>query len=299
MPARRAQRHPRRRHLPMHLRKDPPCSALTRPAPCAPTTQARPSRSPGGWRGVETTAASPSSTCATARGVAQVVARDEVLARGGAHDVRNEFCVKVTGEVRERPEGNANPDLPTGDIEVIVSELEVLNPSAPLPFQIDERVTVGEEARLKHRYLDLRRPGASSAGAAHPAALAGQRRRPLGARCPRLRRDRDADPDPLDARGRARLPRARAARPGVLVRPAAEPAAVQAAAHGRRDGALLPDRPLLPRRGLPRRPPAGVHPARHRDVLRRAGRRHRARRGRHRRALEAHRRRAVDARSSA
>ena len=101
-----------------------------------------------------------------ASGVAQVVARDEVLAEGGAHDVRNEFCVKVTGEVRTRPEGNANPELPTGDIEVIVSELEVLNPAAPLPFQIDERVTVGEEARLKHRYLDLRRPGASSAGAA-------------------------------------------------------------------------------------------------------------------------------------
>jgi aspartyl-tRNA synthetase len=101
-----------------------------------------------------------------ASGVAQVVARDEVLEKGGAHDVRNEYCVKVTGEVRTRPEGNANPDLPTGDIEVIVGELEVLNASAPLPFQIDERVTVGEEARLKHRYLDLRRPGASSAGAA-------------------------------------------------------------------------------------------------------------------------------------
>ncbi|HEU5144159.1 MAG TPA: aspartate--tRNA ligase [Dermatophilaceae bacterium] len=101
-----------------------------------------------------------------ASGVVQVVARDEVLAEGGAHDVRNEFCVRVTGEVRLRPEGNANPDLPTGEVEVIVSELEVLNPSSPLPFQIDERVTVGEEARLKHRYLDLRRPGASSAGAA-------------------------------------------------------------------------------------------------------------------------------------
>jgi aspartyl-tRNA synthetase len=99
-------------------------------------------------------------------GVAQVVARDEVLAEGGAHDVRNEYCVKVVGEVRLRPDGNANPDLPTGDVEVIVSRLEVLNPSAPLPFQIDERVTVGEEARLKHRYLDLRRPGASSAGEA-------------------------------------------------------------------------------------------------------------------------------------
>ena len=101
-----------------------------------------------------------------ASGVAQVVARDEVLAQGGAHDLRNEYVVKVVGEVRERPEGNANPDLPTGDIEVIASAIEVLNPSAALPFQIDERVTVGEEARLKHRYLDLRRPGQKSAGQA-------------------------------------------------------------------------------------------------------------------------------------
>jgi aspartyl-tRNA synthetase len=101
-----------------------------------------------------------------ASGVAQVVVRDEVLEQGGAHDLRNEYCIRVVGEVRARPEGNANPDLPTGDIEIIASEIEVLNASAPLPFQIDERVTVGEEARLKHRYLDLRRPGASSAGSA-------------------------------------------------------------------------------------------------------------------------------------
>ena len=101
-----------------------------------------------------------------ASGVAQVVARDEVLARGGAHDLRNEYCVRVVGQVTARPDGNANPDLPTGEIEVIAGEIEVLNASAPLPFQIDERVTVGEEARLRHRYLDLRRPGASSAGAA-------------------------------------------------------------------------------------------------------------------------------------
>ena len=98
-----------------------------------------------------------------ASGVAQVVARDEVLAEGGAHELRNEYCVKVTGEVRSRPEGNANPELPTGDIEVVVSELEVLGESAPLPFQIDERVTVGEEARLKYRYLDLRRPDQGAA----------------------------------------------------------------------------------------------------------------------------------------
>jgi len=92
-----------------------------------------------------------------ASGVSQVVVRDEVLARGGAHDLRNEFCVRITGEVRARPKGNANTDLPTGEIEVVAARLEVLNPSAALPFQIDERITVGEEARLKYRYLDLRR----------------------------------------------------------------------------------------------------------------------------------------------
>jgi aspartyl-tRNA synthetase, bacterial type len=98
-----------------------------------------------------------------ASGVAQVVVRDEILAKSGAHDLRNEYCVKVSGEVRQRPEGNANLDLPTGEIEVVATELEVLSPAAPLPFQIDERVTVGEEARLKHRYLDLRRPGPAAA----------------------------------------------------------------------------------------------------------------------------------------
>lgn len=101
-----------------------------------------------------------------ASGVVQVVGRDEVLAEGNAHDLRNEYCIRVVGEVRERPEGNANPDLPTGEVEVVASQIEVLSPSAPLPFQIDERVTVGEEARLKYRYLDLRRPGPSSAGSA-------------------------------------------------------------------------------------------------------------------------------------
>ncbi|MFC7492568.1 MULTISPECIES: aspartate--tRNA ligase [unclassified Knoellia] len=100
-----------------------------------------------------------------ASGVVQVVARDEVLT-GAAHDLRAEFCIKVTGEVVARTEANVNPELPTGAVEVVASAIEVLAPSAPLPFQIDERVTVGEEARLKHRYLDLRRPGASSAGAA-------------------------------------------------------------------------------------------------------------------------------------
>lgn len=98
-----------------------------------------------------------------ASGVAQVVVRDEILDSSGAHDLRNEFCIKVTGVVEARPEGNANPNLPSGDIEVAISELEVLNPSAPLPFQIDEHVNVGEEARLRYRYLDLRRPAPGAA----------------------------------------------------------------------------------------------------------------------------------------
>ena len=98
-----------------------------------------------------------------ASGVAQVVVRDEILALSGAHDLRSEYCVKVSGQVHQRPEGNTNTDLPTGEIEVVATELEVLSPAAPLPFQIDERVTVGEEARLKYRYLDLRRPGPAAA----------------------------------------------------------------------------------------------------------------------------------------
>jgi aspartyl-tRNA synthetase len=96
-------------------------------------------------------------------GLVQVVVRDETLAASGAHDLRNEYCILVTGEVELRPEGNANLDLPTGEVEVVASKLEVLSPSEALPFQIDERVNVGEETRLKYRYLDLRRPAPAAA----------------------------------------------------------------------------------------------------------------------------------------
>ncbi|WP_129359505.1 aspartate--tRNA ligase [Rothia uropygioeca] len=77
--------------------------------------------------------------------------------------LRNEYVLKVTGVVSRRPEGNDNPNLVTGQIEVEVNEVEVLNTAAPLPFQIDEHVEVGEEARLRHRYLDLRRPAPAAA----------------------------------------------------------------------------------------------------------------------------------------
>ena len=89
-------------------------------------------------------------------GIAQVVIREEI-----AHDLRAEYVLAVTGEVSARPEGNANPNLPTGEIEVVVSDVEILNASAPLPFQVSDHAEdagqVGEEARLRYRYLDLRR----------------------------------------------------------------------------------------------------------------------------------------------
>ncbi|RAX21106.1 aspartate--tRNA ligase [Actinomyces sp. Z5] len=91
-----------------------------------------------------------------ASGIAQVVIREEV-----AHDLRAEYVLQVTGEVSARPDGNANPNLPTGEIEVVVSDVEILNPAAALPFQVSDHAEdsgqVGEETRLKYRYLDLRR----------------------------------------------------------------------------------------------------------------------------------------------
>mgnify|MGYP000895205952 FL=1 len=89
-------------------------------------------------------------------GIAQATIREEV-----AHELRNEYCIRVTGVVRERPEGNANPSLATGEVEVEAEDVAVVNPSAPLPFQVSEHAEdsgqVGEEARLAYRYLDLRR----------------------------------------------------------------------------------------------------------------------------------------------
>lgn len=89
-----------------------------------------------------------------ASGVVQAVFREGDAAEH-SHRLRAEYCVRVVGKIEQRPEGNENPELSTGAIEVDVSELEVLNECAPLPFQLDEQP--GEEARLQYRYLDLRR----------------------------------------------------------------------------------------------------------------------------------------------
>ena len=108
-------------------------------------------------------------------GVVQVVIRDEAV---GAPGCATSSACGSSGEVGARPEGNANPNLPTGEIEVVANEVEVLSESAPLPFQIDEHVEVGEEVRLKYRYLDLRR---AAPAAALRLRTRGQPRRPRGA----------------------------------------------------------------------------------------------------------------------
>jgi len=94
-----------------------------------------------------------------ASGVVQVVVHDPAV----AHPLRDEYCIKVVGTVQLRPEGNENPDLATGALEVMVDDLEVLSAAAPLPFPIDDRVAVSDEIRLRYRYLDMRRSATGDA----------------------------------------------------------------------------------------------------------------------------------------
>ncbi len=94
-----------------------------------------------------------------ASGIVQVVWRgDEASpAAAGAHEVRAEFCLLVTGTVRVRPAGNENPELPTGQIEVVADAVEVLSEAEALPFPIEGSAEVSEDVRLRYRYLDIRR----------------------------------------------------------------------------------------------------------------------------------------------
>lgn len=93
-------------------------------------------------------------------GIAQVVFSPDVSQQAHelAHSLRGEFVIAVSGEVRRRPEGTQNPNIPTGMIELYAKELKVLNEAAPLPFPMEDAAEASEFIRLKHRYLDLRRP---------------------------------------------------------------------------------------------------------------------------------------------
>jgi aspartyl-tRNA synthetase len=93
-----------------------------------------------------------------ASGVVQVLVRDLPGDEDEAtHHLRAEFCIRVTGEVRRRPAGNENPELPTGAIEVAADFVEVLSEADPLPFPVEGNADVSEDVRIKYRYLDIRR----------------------------------------------------------------------------------------------------------------------------------------------
>ncbi|WP_110687368.1 aspartate--tRNA ligase [Salinicola aestuarinus] len=92
-------------------------------------------------------------------GIAQVVVDpDTADAFANADRARSEYVLRIQGRIRLRPEGTQNPNMPTGMIEVLAKHVEVLNTAATPPFQLDEHGKVGEEVRLKYRYVDLRRP---------------------------------------------------------------------------------------------------------------------------------------------
>jgi len=93
-------------------------------------------------------------------GLLQVVLNPEIneQAHAIAEAIRSEYVIAVRGKVAKRPEGTINEKLPTGEIEIIVNEIKILNNAKTPPFQIEETTNVGEDVRLKYRYLDLRRP---------------------------------------------------------------------------------------------------------------------------------------------
>jgi len=93
-------------------------------------------------------------------GITQVVFNPGVdkAVHAKAHSIRNEYVLAVRGKVDPRPEGMVNPNLHTGEIEVLVSELKILNPAITPPFLIEDKIDVSENVRLKYRHLDLRRP---------------------------------------------------------------------------------------------------------------------------------------------
>ncbi|KAF0182093.1 MAG: aspartyl-tRNA synthetase [Nitrospirae bacterium] len=93
-------------------------------------------------------------------GLVQIVFSPEVAVatHEAAHALRSEYVISVSGEVRKRPEGTENQNLPTGAVELYADDIEVLNESAPLPFPMEDAAEASEQLRLKYRYLDLRRP---------------------------------------------------------------------------------------------------------------------------------------------
>ncbi len=89
-------------------------------------------------------------------GMVQVVCEAESVAEV-AHRVRDEWCIGVRGEVRRRPEGTINTKIPTGEVEVVATEIDVISECPPLPFPVEDEIETEETTRLRYRYIDLRR----------------------------------------------------------------------------------------------------------------------------------------------
>ena len=217
-------------------------------------------------------------------GITQVVtsAEEGAEAHPAAEPARNEWVVQVEGigpaSARRHDERRAGDGRDRGRRRSVRGAQPVEGAAV-----LHQRGAAGAR-REPAPEASVSRPAPAADAAANAHAVTPGQQHPAGARGRGLRRDRDADADPLDAGGRARLHRAVAAAPGRVLRAAAVAAAAQAAADGRRLRPLLPARPRLPRRGPPRRPPAGAHAGRHRDELRGRGGRHRDRRARRHRA---------------
>ena len=164
-----------------------------------------------------------------ASGLIQVVADPEQ--HPVAEELRMEYCVRVTGVVRPRPEGTENPNLATGTIEVAADGIEVLSTAKVLPFMIDDRAEVEELVRLRYRYLDLRRPKMAANLRARSRATAAIRRTldDLG-----FLEVETPDPGQLDPGRRPGHAGAESSPQGGVLRAPAVTAALQAAPDGRR-----------------------------------------------------------------
>ena len=204
-------------------------------------------------------------------GITQVVIdrTDAPAAHDEASRVRPEFVVSILGEVAPRLAGTENPRLPTGEIELrATGRRHPLGGQDPALLHQRPRRPGGREPAPQ---VPLPRHPARADAAPPAAAQPDGPGDPGGPSRQRVRRGRDADPDQEHARGRPRFHRPEPAPAGDGLRAAPEPATAQAAADGGGPRSLLPDRPLLPRRGPARRSPARVQPARPRDELRRRG----------------------------
>ena len=180
-----------------------------------------------------------------------------------AHEIRNEFVLRAEGELVARSPETVNPDMPTGEVELQVDDLQIVSRSTPLPFQLDEE-NVDETLRLRYRWLDLRREKLQR-NIALRAQMVGIIRREmedagfLDIQTPILFK-----PTPEGARDFVVPSRLQKGRFYALPQ---SPQILKQLTMVAGLRPLLPDRDLLPGRGSPRRPRAGDHPARRRDVV--------------------------------